>query len=152
MCLSLPTFNYRRDTLCAPRHGFTALLFAARAGRIEAVKALLAAGAEVDEALSNGVTPLLLAVLARCLPLVSGEYTYGTCLGAAFSSLTSQPARRFPVEGRILHRGLCPSVCVAASDDRPVRVGRPAGATAPTGSCAGDAGAGRPTSSGHTVG
>ena len=42
--------------------GLTAFLFAARAGRIEAAKALLSAGADVNEALPNGVTPLLLAI------------------------------------------------------------------------------------------
>ena len=42
--------------------GFTAFLFAARAGRIAAARALLAAGAGVDESLPNGVTPLLLAI------------------------------------------------------------------------------------------
>ena len=42
--------------------GFTAFLFAARAGRIQAARVLLAAGAGVDESLPNGVTPLLLAI------------------------------------------------------------------------------------------
>ena len=59
------------DVGARTRHGFTALLFAARAGRIEAAKALLAAGAEVDDALSNGVTPLLLAITNKNLELAA---------------------------------------------------------------------------------
>jgi ankyrin repeat protein len=41
--------------------GFTPLLFAARVGDVESAKALLDAGAPVDEAAANGATPLTIA-------------------------------------------------------------------------------------------
>src|SRR5262249_20936599 len=41
---------------------FTALLFAARAGRIDAARALLAAGANVNDTLSDGTSALVLAI------------------------------------------------------------------------------------------
>ena len=42
--------------------GFTPLLFAARAGQIDAIRVLLAAGANVNEPSSNGTSPLVMAV------------------------------------------------------------------------------------------
>jgi ankyrin repeat protein len=45
------------------RGGLSALMFAARDGHIEAVRALLAAGAEVDFADPDGSTPLLVALM-----------------------------------------------------------------------------------------
>jgi ankyrin repeat protein len=44
-----------------PPTGFTALVFAVRAGQLEAVKALLAAGADVNDTVSNGESALGLA-------------------------------------------------------------------------------------------
>lgn len=44
--------------------GFTALLFAVRAGRIEAARALLAAGARVNDTLSDGTSGLVIAVIS----------------------------------------------------------------------------------------
>lgn len=43
------------------RGGFTALLFAARSGDVDAAAALLDAGAGIDEAASDGTTPLIVA-------------------------------------------------------------------------------------------
>ena len=40
----------------------TPLLYAARDGRIESAKVLLAAGAEIDHTDANGITPLLMAI------------------------------------------------------------------------------------------
>ena len=45
-----------------PPTGFTALLFAARGGHVEAVRVLLAAGADVDDTLSDGQSALVVAV------------------------------------------------------------------------------------------
>ena len=45
-----------------PPTGFTALLFAARGGHVEAVRVLLAAGANVDDTLSDGQSALVVAV------------------------------------------------------------------------------------------
>jgi ankyrin repeat protein len=46
-----------------PLYTFTPLLFAVRAGHIPAVRALLAAGADVNETVSDGTSALVLAVL-----------------------------------------------------------------------------------------
>jgi uncharacterized protein len=45
----------------APPTGFSAFLFAVRSGSIDSVKALLAAGADVNETLSDGSTALIVA-------------------------------------------------------------------------------------------
>ena len=45
-----------------PPTGFTALLFAARGGHVEAVRVLLAAGADVNDTLSDGQSALVVAV------------------------------------------------------------------------------------------
>src|SRR5262249_30591578 len=45
-----------------PPTGFTALLFAARAGGLDAVRALLDAGADVNDALSDGESLLVVAL------------------------------------------------------------------------------------------
>ena len=45
-----------------PPTGFTALLFAVRGGHIDAVQVLLAAGADVDDTLSDGQSALVVAV------------------------------------------------------------------------------------------
>lgn len=42
--------------------GLTALLFAARQGSIDCVRALIAAGAQVDQTSADGSSPLLVAV------------------------------------------------------------------------------------------
>ena len=42
--------------------GFTAILFAARAGQLDAVRALLAAGADVNDTMVNGTSALVIAV------------------------------------------------------------------------------------------
>ena len=52
---------------------FTALLFAARAGRIEAARALLEAGGDVNDTLSDGTSALVLATL-------SAQYDMGVFL------------------------------------------------------------------------
>ena len=44
--------------------GFTALLFAARAGQIDAARTLLAAGADVNQTLSDGTSALVLATIS----------------------------------------------------------------------------------------
>ncbi len=44
-----------------PPTGFTALLFAVRAGSLEAVRALLDAGADVNDTLSDGESALVVA-------------------------------------------------------------------------------------------
>jgi len=44
--------------------GFTALLFAARAGQIEAARALLDTGGNVDDTLSDGTSALVLSILS----------------------------------------------------------------------------------------
>lgn len=46
-----------------PRGGFTPLLFAARQGNLEAVKTLVAAGADVNLADPDGVSPLLISII-----------------------------------------------------------------------------------------
>lgn len=47
----------------------TALLYAAREGHVEVAKLLLAAGADIEKADADGVTPLLMAVLNGQVPL-----------------------------------------------------------------------------------
>jgi ankyrin repeat protein len=51
------------ETLVGKTGGMTALLHAAREGRIEAVEALLDGGAEIDQRSGDGTTPLVLALL-----------------------------------------------------------------------------------------
>jgi ankyrin repeat protein len=46
-----------------PAGSFTAFIFAVREGHIDCVKVLLAAGAEVNDTLPNGATPLTVAIL-----------------------------------------------------------------------------------------
>ena len=48
-------------SLPVPRGGSTPLLFAARVGDVESAKLLLAAGADVNDALPDGVSALVLA-------------------------------------------------------------------------------------------
>ena len=51
------------ETLVGKTGGMTALLHAAREGRIEAVQALLDGGADIDQQSGDGTTPLVLALL-----------------------------------------------------------------------------------------
>ena len=51
------------ETLVGKTGGMTALLHAAREGRIEAVEALLDGGADIDQRSGDGTTPLVLALL-----------------------------------------------------------------------------------------
>ena len=53
----------QRETLVGKEGGMTALLFAARDGRIEAVEALLDGGARIDQVSGDGSTPLVIALL-----------------------------------------------------------------------------------------
>lgn len=55
----LPDRGRRAET----RGGMTPLLYAAREGRIEAARLLIAAGADVERAEANGIRPLLMSVL-----------------------------------------------------------------------------------------
>jgi ankyrin repeat protein len=43
--------------------GMSALLYAARDGRVEAARALVAAGADITQTEANGITPLLMAII-----------------------------------------------------------------------------------------
>lgn len=49
--------------------GFTPLLFAAAQGRVETARALLAAGARVDDAAADGATPLVVAAYSDHVPM-----------------------------------------------------------------------------------
>ena len=51
------------ETLVAKTGGMTALLHAAREGRVEAVEALLDGGADIDQVSGDGSSPLVLALL-----------------------------------------------------------------------------------------
>ena len=56
-----PSRSADRTFATAPATGFSALLFAVRAGRIEATRALLDAGADVNDTVSDGQSALVVA-------------------------------------------------------------------------------------------
>src|SRR5262249_30252865 len=68
--------------------GFTPLLYAARAGAIDAVKVLLAHGADVNEALPDGVAPLMLAIINAKFELATLLLDEGADPDAAASGWT----------------------------------------------------------------
>jgi ankyrin repeat protein len=53
----------QRETLVGKEGGMTALLFAAREGRIETAEALLDGGADINQVSGDGSTPLVIALL-----------------------------------------------------------------------------------------
>jgi ankyrin repeat protein len=58
-----------RGRRAAAQGGMTPLLYAARDGRVDAAKALVAAGADIELAEANGIRPLLMALLNNQLPI-----------------------------------------------------------------------------------
>ena len=75
-----------RGRRAAAQGGMTPLLYAARDGHVEAAKALVAAGADIELAEANGIRPLLMALLNNQLPI---------------AQLLAR-ARRGPERGRLL--------------------------------------------------
>jgi ankyrin repeat protein len=59
------------------RGGMTPLLYAARDGRVEAARKLVAAGADIERAEANGIRPLLMAVLNNQLDVARLLVEYG---------------------------------------------------------------------------
>jgi ankyrin repeat protein len=64
------------------RGGMTPLLYAARDGRIEAARQLVAAGADIERANANGIRPLLMAVLNNQLAVARLLVEYGADVNA----------------------------------------------------------------------
>jgi uncharacterized protein len=62
--------------------GMTPLLYAARDGRIEAARKLIAAGADIELAEANGIRPLLMAVLNNHLDVARLLIEYGANVDA----------------------------------------------------------------------
>jgi ankyrin repeat protein len=63
--------------------GFTPLLFAARSGRLESARVLLAAGANANDALPGGMSAMVLAVMNAHLELASVLLQHGADANAA---------------------------------------------------------------------
>jgi uncharacterized protein len=64
------------------RGGMTPLLYAARDGRIEAARKLIAAGADIERAEANGIRPLLMAALNNHLDVARLLVEYGADVNA----------------------------------------------------------------------
>ena len=91
-----PSRSYFR---AAEPTGFTALLFAVRAGAIEATRALLDAGADVDDALSDGQTALVVAAANAHWELASRLLDRGAdpaAAGAGWNALHQTVRTRRP--------------------------------------------------------
>jgi ankyrin repeat protein len=81
---------------------FTPLLFATRAGHLDAVEALLDGGAKIDDPTSDGTTALLVAVINAHWDLAAYLLDRGANPNAMFNGAT---ALHLLAEGRTIHYG-----------------------------------------------
>jgi ankyrin repeat protein len=111
--------EYRRDLMRGresprPEGGFTPLLYGALSGSIETLGVLLAAGADVNEAAPDGLTPLVLALIKKHEPLaidLLGKGADPNAAGTGFTALHVAAATGQADAARaLLARGADPNV------------------------------------------